>query len=307
MKIILDDYIPIFLKDSEYDLLNNNDDIFFKKDIDYRSSDDDDVYVINWGENLSGVKHGIIETGFFFDAAHIDTRGLYNFSSFNYSDFYQHVESLDCPITSKELFRQGKIKQKFKQPHENIDWNGVGLVCQYPNDRSVLKAGSKKDYYTFIERAAKFYGKKLFLKLHPINNNEEKDFLWKIVSPYGCEIDRTNTDSFINSEFVLLYNSTILPDLILRNIPVAQYAPGYFWQSGAVSFTNNNIPSNVPFSGAIQDYTIRFCDFLIWKYCFHNKLSISDKTEMVRTFAYSDNMFPLMPQHSYAQYLINQG
>lgn len=66
MKIILDDYIPIFLKDSEYDLLNNNDDIFFKKDIDYRSSDDDDVYVINWGENLSGVKHGIIETGFFF-------------------------------------------------------------------------------------------------------------------------------------------------------------------------------------------------------------------------------------------------
>jgi hypothetical protein len=107
----------------------------------------------------------------------------------------------------------------------------------------------------------------------------------------------------MNADYAITYNSTILPDFILREIPVLQYAPGYFWKSGAVTYTNGQIQTH---HNNDKNYNYKFCDFLIWKYCFHEMSPLDKIHNILSTFAHSKEMFPLPMNMSYAQYLIDE-
>lgn len=304
MKVIIDDYVHLFMKNHNFHELDKYENSFFKNNIDWKSlSNTENMFMINWGENIPAIHHASIETGFFWDAIHLDTRGLYNFSSFNFSDFRDELDKFSCDVTAKELFAKGKLKQKLSQPKDNIEWDGIVGICQYPNDRSIHKAGSSKDYYTYIEDLCRFFGKRLFLKMHPTNNDSEKDMLWSICKKYDVDLGKVHTDSFNNCELAYVYNSTILPDFLVRKVPVLQYAPGYFWKSGAVSYTDRKITTD--FENDIN-YNYKFCDFLLWKYCFHKKMSLEQINNIFHIFANSNETFPLPKELSYAQYLINQ-
>lgn len=298
---IIDDYLYLYLKDNDYKSLSAFDDNLFKSQIDWRSKKEiDDLFFINWGENLHGTNHSVIETGFFFDAVHLDKNGLYNFSTFNFNDTKNIIENYNPQKTAKEFLKEGKLMPKFKQPETDISWDGVVLMCQHPTDRSVLKVGTTKQYFEFIENACKFYKEKLFLKIHPVNSKETISKLENIAKTYKSEIGRVNTNIINNCEYVVIYNSTAVVDCLLRDKLILHYAPGYFWKTGTVDYSYGQfrLPKNINF-----EYNQKFCDFLVWKYCFHRKDTMDNWNKIFNTFKTSSESFPLPEELSYGSFI----
>ena len=78
-----------------------------------------------------------------------------------------------------------------------------------------------------------------------------------------------------------------------------QYAPGYFYKTGAVDYTEGTLRSEC---GANVNAGVALADFLIWKYCFSSWLPDDDMYRVFGAFANSTNKaFPLPEELSYAK------
>lgn len=255
----------------------------------------DPVWTLAWGKPKYNPKHAVCESGFWWDAVHLDTEGIYDKSSLNTN--WEEIESFEAPKTAKEVLNSSSIPStKYKQRNTEVDWRGVVLALQRPKDRSVRAVGEIREYYDFVEDACKYYGKALFLKEHPSGSGEAKR--WReIADKYGCTIGKVNHTVIENCEFVILYNSTFAVDCMLRRVPVNQFAPGYFYKTPAVNFTYGKCINT---SYETLDAGEKLVDFLIWKYCINKKMPVEMWAKLIVTFAESKRTFPLPEEFCYA-------
>lgn len=259
-------------------------------------------YVLAWGDPVNKVKNGVMETGFFWDALHIDTIGLYTSCSLNTPQAQKAIENFKAPKSAKEIIFNGRFPPtKFRQAGGDYKWEGIVLPLQNPGDRSVHRGSSTEDYYSFVDNACKYYGKHLFLKLHPWNKGEVEARFRSSAKKYGSSIGRVNHTVIENCKFVLVYNSTFIIDCLIRGIKVAQYAPGYFWQTKPVLYTSYEYPDEV--STDIND-GYKLCDFLVWKYLIYQGMSIEKWVKLIRHFANSKKLFPITNEFCYATHIM---
>ena len=254
-------------------------------------------YGIWWGINKDG-RGSVFESGFFWDAFHLDKLGLYQFSSLNVPEIKYMIQS--CRPFDRELLLNGpRVNSKYRQTNVPTEWDGVVLACQNPGDRSVISVGTMEDYYNFIDDACRYYGSKLFLKLHPWNSGEVVERFQVSADRYGCKMAKTNHSVLDNCEFALMYNSTFAVDCMLRGVPVVQYAPSYFTESGSVTHSKRQFIA--PHDTVVRGY--KMIDFLVQHYCFTQDMSPADWTFLLRSHAESTNLFPLPRRLSYGEYL----
>jgi len=262
-------------------------------------------YVVGWGDVPRSYKHGIIETGFFYEGIHLDTIGLYQHSSLttplaneliaNFKSDNDIINKMLVNNSSASKYSQGQDREFCNK--ESFSWDGVVLALQNPTDRSVLSVTSEENYYDFIRGACKYYGKHLFVKLHPWNSGKVGERIRKLCASYGCQAAKVNHRVIMNCKFVLVFNSTFVVDCLMRGVKVAQYAPGYFWQSKAVQYTNYEYPDDVSTDIATG---YKLCNFLVWKYCFNYNMSVDKWVALLRHFSVSKKVFPMTDEFCYA-------
>jgi len=264
---------------------------------------DEPCYMLCWGMPVYGAKHGLIETGFFWDAIHIDTLGLYKSSSLNTVLGWREVEMFSAPKSAADIVLNGTLNpSKYPQGREEFEWDGVVLASQNPRDRSVYSTGSTEDYYQFVKGACEHYGDRLFIKLHPHSSGQGvTERITGYALANGCKIAKTNHSVIKNCDFVLVWNSTFAVDCFIRDVPVAQFAPGYWHATPAVTYTAGTYPDRV--SCETVEAGQRLADFLMWRYCFHMHMPIDMWVRLVEHYAQSDDMFPLPEEFAYANNL----
>ncbi len=209
------------------------------------------------------------ETGFFFDACHFDASGLFQASSLRGNRFLQSVESFKPPYYFADKMLRG-IHQpsKFRQPDDYPNWDGVVLATQNPTDKSITDVGPPILWWMFYQNACAYYGKNLFVKIHPWVKGEDLTKMETIARASGCTYGKVSPKVVKKCKFVITYNSTFAVDCFLYGARVAYFAPGYFSECGAVSYTNWTLPDQVPdksFSG------YKLYEWLAWKYCVWTK------------------------------------
>jgi len=262
-----------------------------------------DDYVVNWGEMaISGCKQGIIENGFGHQAFHFDTKGIYQHCSLDTPDGLDAIENFEAPAKAVDIILKQRVPTTFPQPANKAykGWDGIVLALQNPVDRSIRSVSSPEKYYEFVENACRYYGSRLFLKLHPWNTAEVEARFRSIASRYNCPIDKTDHSVIANCEFVIVFNSTFSVDCMLRGVPVAMYMPGYFWQNPAVAYTSYRLPKKIETD---IDFGFKTCDFLIWRYCFNYKMPPAKWVAMFEHFAQSKELFPMSDEFCYARNL----
>ena len=258
----------------------------------------DKQYHICWADPKYKVRCGMMETGFFWDACHIDTVGLYANCSLNTPQARKEIQEFKAPKSARDIILDGKLPQsKYRQPSEETRWEGVVLASQNPGDRSIHRGSSSEDYWRFVEDACRCYGKHLFIKLHPWNKNQIEARLRTIASKYGSLCERVGHSLLSHCKFVLVYNSTFVADCLLRGVPVAQYAPGYFWQVDPVQYTEYELPDEVPSN---PEAGFKFCDFLVWRYLLKINMPVAKWAETFIHFAQSKKLFPVYDEIAYA-------
>jgi hypothetical protein len=262
-----------------------------------------DSYVVSWGDIAHQTKGCAIETGFFWDAVHMDSIGLYEKASFNFPDARDIIYKFEAPTSYRELLNAGKIRTKFRQPETVAAWHGVVVIAQHPGDRSIWKVGSTWNYHQWLESVCRHFGKHAFVKIHPVTlgNKEELQIISEIAQKYGSLIGHVSPQIMEHCEAVLVYNSTFVVDAISAGKHVLQYAPGYFWQSGVVQYTSGH---HVPIKLCCPVLREKMLDFLVWKYCFHKLMPMEKIAEMIRAFATSNDFFPLPTELSYAAHIL---
>ncbi len=261
-------------------------------------SDGDNCYFLSWGDPVPKCRTGIMETGFFWDALHIDTIGLYAQCSLNTVTAHELIKSYKAPKPAADVVLKGRLPAtKYRQAGEPVEWTGVVLALQNPTDRSIHRGSSTEDYYRFVEMAAARFKQHLFLKLHPWNTGDVERRFTEIANKHGCRIGRANHRVIERCKFVLVYNSTFVVDCLLRGVKVAQYAPGYFYQCPGVTYTAFELPDDVPDK---KDEGYQLCNWLVWRYCFYQGMSIEKIVAIFRLYANSNALFPLTEEHSYA-------
>ena len=247
-----------------------------------------DKYAIGWGKRIEGIPGSVMESGFFWDAAHLDTVGMYSNSSLNTEEGYNTVLThVPRPL--------GELKSKYAQTKNDIHWEGVVLACQNPGDRSILYRGTSEDYWSFLEGACKQYREDLFLKLHPWNSGAILERITKIASFYGCRAEKCNFSVIENCKFVLAYNSTFLVDCMARGIRAAGFVPSAF--SRYSTCTNGTYPSKVTYS---TELCALFINFLAYRYCFNYTMTKQKTLTMFEHFSNSTALFPMTDEYCYA-------
>lgn len=266
----------------------------------------DNTCLFYWGDKALqyeyGYKYYVIETGFFNEAYFIDSVGGTQFCSLNTKDGNKAVQSfkLNNRKSAREIiFNLPPNKQsKFNAQHgdvTNIDAEIV-LALQNPSDRSIMSVTNQKTYYQFVEDCCKFYGKSLFVKMHPWNSGEKFDKLKDIAEKYGCAYGKARMDIINNVNFVIAYNSTIAIDCLLRNVPYVQYGLGTFFNTFGIIFSNHTFPTEVQKTEDGQ----QLCDFLIHKYCYYKLMDKDKFANMIKHYSNSNEMFPMTDEFSYA-------
>lgn len=240
----------------------------------------DNCWCLAWGYKKNN--DAVLETGFFWDAMHIDKKGLYKESSLN--DSWDIIETFKAPKDGSELILNSKHTSKYSQTNNNITWNEIVLAVQNPTDRSVLSCGTEDDYWLFIEKTCKHYGKNLFIKLHPWNNGDIEKKYKEIADIYKCKIAKCDHSVIKKCKFVIVYNSTFCIDCFVRGVPVMFGAPGYF--------------SNLPVGFDIEA-NYKLINFLVWKYCFNMNMPIEKWIKMLKLYAFSEELFPLTEEFCY--------
>lgn len=260
-----------------------------------------------WGNlNEPSNKAVTIESGFFWEAFHIDTKGLYQNSSLCTPQAINEIEDFCADVPAKEILERVYTKNghesKYSQGQDpewestDIEWNGVVLACQNPTDRSIRSVANPEDYYKFVYDACKFYGSDLFIKLHPWNNGDVRARIEKYAKEFGCKVGKINHRVIENCQFCLVFNSTFTIDCLIRDIPVVQYAPGYFYQMPCVYYSRGTFP-NIVYTDKI--FGQRLCDFLMWRYCFDYTMPSDKWIDMLTKVLESNEMFPLPKEYSY--------
>jgi hypothetical protein len=259
---------------------------------------------LSWGYPVTKRRFAVAETGFFWDAMHIDTQGLYQFSSLNLAKAQNEIENFDCPVPANELVLKSPLpKSKFRQPKKDVKWSGVVFASQNPSDRSVHSVASTEDWWRFYEECCKYYGKQLFVKLHPWNQGEVEAMLRRIAKRWGCTIDRTGHGVLDSCDHVVLFSSTFSVDCMIRGVPVKQGAPGYFSYTGAVTYCAGDPRKEVENTIVAGQ---RLCDFLVWRYCFSMDCTLLEWKDRLQRFASSTELFPLREAESYGDYLLRK-
>jgi hypothetical protein len=202
------------------------------------------------------------------------------------------------------LIRRSRNKSKYPQGEDpewksqsDFQWKGIVLACQNPTDRSVERITNSQKYYQFLTDACKFYGKSLFVKLHPWNSGDKGDKIRAIADQHGCLSGKIGHRIIKNCEFVLVFNSTFVVDCLLRGVPVAQYAPGAFYQVDPVRYTAYELPRHVDTD---RELAGKVCDFLMWRYCFYGKMDAKKTVRMLEHYAESRELFPMTDEYCYA-------
>ena len=183
------------------------------------------------------------------------------------------------------------------------EWKNVVLITQLARDASVGVVGGKEPYYKFIKEAADYYGDKLLLKAHPKHSATDREETLDIIRGTGAKYG--TLDNLDGCEFALLFNSTISGELFCRNIPIVQYAKGYFHNLEAIHFTDGDVKA--PTLRDTKDIARKTAEFLLWKYCirpFRGEKDVVNFTDMLLAFANSQDEFPLPEKFSYANSLI---
>ena len=268
--------------------------------------DPDADYTIYWGMNPTKLhnhrKYGVMETGFFKNGAFIDTVGAYQSCSLNTRDAYEQISNFDL----KGRRSAKDIISKFR-PHNQSKYNATSgrkepfdqtivLACQNQKDRSIGYPHSGKRYLEFIEACCKFYGKNLFLKLHPWNTNEYAEPYFEFAKRYGCEASKCHMSLIRGKEFVISFNSTMAVDCLLNDVPYVQFAMGTFWNCFGIHYSNYTFPTSVkPIPNAIK-----LLDFLIYKYAFNKSMQAPKYASMLKHFASCNDIFPMNDEFCYA-------
>lgn len=263
-----------------------------------------DIFFVSWGDPAYQVRGLTMETGFFEQALHFDRLGLYERSSFNFDAGRKEVYSATFPEPWATI--RPKLRSKFGQPKDQVEWDGVVVAGQHPTDRSILKAGTTKDYHDFLDRVCGHYKSRAFIKLHPVTvgNVKERETVEGIAKKHGSSVGHVGASILKKCEAVWVYNSTYAVDALVEGRPVYQYAPGYFWQTGAVAFTGREVSTGHRHATASE--IEQFLSFLVWRYCFHSKLSLAAIAEMLKEASCSNSFFPVQEKYSYAKYLLNE-
>lgn len=270
----------------------------------FRMSDrpEPDEFMINWGVD-SKIKGASVESGFLWSAHHID-HFLYERSSMGDPEFQKLVMEFDAPICTEKLIADYKYPpSKFSQPRENIDWRGVVLACQNPSDRSILRVGSTAGYYKFIEDACRYYGKDLYVKLHPWNNGEVEKKLKAIAHKYKCRYGKVNMSVLKHCQFVITYNSTFTFDCFRHNTKVVNYAHGYFSRTPSVYYSNGTFPDVVNTNRAFGK---KLVDFLFWNYMYNKDMPFNLWIRMFQHAEKQKGIMLLDPDLSYANSLLGK-
>ncbi len=246
-------------------------------------------YAIGWGDKMEGCPGSVMESGFFLDAAHLDTRGMYSRSSLNTDDGFRAV--LDGPPRALP-----ELESKYSQTNVQVSWEGVVLACQTPNDRSIRDQGGPQAYWAFLEGACRYYGKHLFLKLHPWNNGEDKERTERLALAYGCTAAKCDHSAIARCAFVLSYNSTFIVDCLVRSIPVVAFVESAF--SRYVDFSQGKYrPWVTTYS---QRHGRRLLQFLAYNYCFNHTMTKEKTLRMFEHFSMSKDPFPMTDEFCYA-------
>jgi hypothetical protein len=266
-------------------------------------------YVLYWGLQPFfpnyGAKYGVMETGFFSQASFIDTIGNYQYSSLNTRAAYENIENFDLNgrPSAKDIILNLNVKFQSKYnpilSERNVpeNWDKIILTLQNPKDRSILSVTSVSNYYKFVEECCKFYGKNLFVKMHPWNSNEIYITLANIAKKYNCSYGKACMNIIKNSEFVISFNSTIAVDCLLRDVPYVQYGIGTFYNSYGIHYSKNTFPTWLPEK---KENGQKLCDFLIHKYCFRKDMNVKKFANLIKHFSVSNEIFPMTDDYSYA-------
>ncbi len=257
-------------------------------------------HIISWADHVLCRSHSCLETGFFRQALHLDNIGLYHECSLNFPQARKEIESYEAPKPWQSL----GLQSKFGQPAKKVDWEGVVIVTQYANDRSIAKVGSVSQYYEFIRCACAYFGKKAFLKIHPVISGDRKmlEILKGFAMKHGCEMGHVDVSVIDHCESVHLYNSSFAVDAVMRDKHVFQSAPGYFWQTGIVQYTHGRV--HEPMLPTSPWYRDKFMDFLAWRYCWHELTPLPEVMEIMGAYAHNASLFPLPQDFSYGAYLM---
>jgi capsule polysaccharide export protein KpsC/LpsZ len=304
MKCIL----PLYITEYNLSPLKSEDDAN-EYGLTFKPDTIDNDYAIFWGilpykPNFCR-KYGVMETGFFNEAAYIDTIGNYQTSSLNTLEAYKEIDNFDLNSkkTAKEIIfnlapnQRSKYNAEHSEPkNKNLQWKNVVLALQNPSDRSIYSVTTQKAYFEFVENCCKYYGSKLFVKMHPWNSGEIYDQFALIAKKYNCEYGKAPISIIENCEFVISFNSTFAIDCLLREVPYVQYGLGTFYNTYGINYSKQTFPSTVT---NIKNAS-KLCDFLIYKYCFNKQMSKDKYAKMIHHFSKSNEMFPMNDDLCYA-------
>jgi len=258
----------------------------------------DDAWHLSWAFKSKPEQCTAIETGFFRTAAHLDQNGLYADSTFNQPGAMDEVLAFSAPESARDIVLDGSAPpSKYRQHDVEVVWDGIVLPTQIPFDRSIRSCGGEGAYWSFLRSACKKYGERLFLKGHPMLLGYIERETMDIAKEHGCVYFKTNHSVLKDCEFVITFNSTFCVDCFLHGVPVVQTAPGYFHKTGAVTYTDGELPDSAPDTTAIGR---KLVDFLIWRYCFAYNQPASQWLEMLRYFSRSAERFPMPRRFCYA-------
>ena len=255
---------------------------------------------------------GVLETGFWWNAVHIEPLNLYENSILTTEEGLQFIDSFNPRYDFIKLFnRSTKPKSKYKQSQEQIEWSGVVFAAQNPYDRSVKGTSGGRNYenndgvknwFEFFEKSCRYYGKELLVKLHPLHKDGRygQKEIEKIAIKYGCTVAHTDHTCLEKCDHVVLCCSTFAIDCMMRGIKVKQGTPGYFYKTKAVTYCD--MEPSIKCKDTVEE-GYKLCNFLASKYCFNSKQPIEWYKEILREYSTSKELFPLPEEYSYSAYL----
>ena len=258
---------------------------------------DEGGYAFSWAKRGRASRAAAIEIGFWKSAMHADPMGIYSASTFNTPEGMRQVMAYRPEKPAAELLL-GENLTKYRQDSEDVPWEGIVLPLQVPTDRAILSVGTTDEYWTFVEGACKKYGDNLLLKVHPCSGCVDRARAMGLAEKYGTRYAGTNYSCLRRCKFVLVYNSTFAMDAFVLGAPVCQFAPGYWYQSGAVLYTEGEYPDDCDRSTV--EVGTRVADFCVWRYCWSwEVLTAAQWRELLTIFARSAQLFPLPECLSY--------
>jgi hypothetical protein len=250
------------------------------------------------------------ETGFFSNADHLDTVGLWGNTSFHLPEASRDIRCFEAPSCVIDIVNATKEHTKYLQYGPSQPWGGgVVFAAQLPWDLSVTSVSDEPTYWRTYRDACKHYGKSLFVKLHPYMFTDPAmrhvfDIFQQIGFRYGCSVGLANLPVIDECDFVLSFNSTFCCDAMLRGVKSVQIAPGYFSATDALTYTAGELPAKA-------DNTIaagyQLMDFLCWRYAYNRYMPPERIADLLHAFLISDELFPLPQECSYGAHAACSG